>query len=353
MGVLAFRVEEEFLLLGPDGAVVPSAPFVSRLTRAEDNIRAAFLAYQLATATPWCGGLDELRDDLSGLRRLAADAARRAGACLVPAGVPPFAAGPLAAVTDETRYRAIAGRFPEAVPGGATCACRVFVEVPSRDLAVEVLARIRPWLPALLALSVNSPYAGGRDTGWASYRHYLQQRWPTFQPPGAWRGAAAYDEVVQSLIDSGSALDEAGVYFLARLAPGEPATVEVRVADTGLTVDDTVFFAEVVRGLVTGLISDARRNLSSAPIPTDLVDQQLTTAAHGELRVHGGTGAVARLMRQAGRYTDDAGAGWERLRRLGTGAARQRRAWVRYGTVEGFIGFLANCAVPRRAGVFL
>src|SRR5688572_21287362 len=108
---MGIGVEEEFLLLGPDGAVLPSAPFVSRLTRAEDRIRPGFLAYQLETATPVCGRLDELRHELAALRLLAGDAARRAGAGLVATGAPPFAAGPLGAVTDETRFHELAGRF--------------------------------------------------------------------------------------------------------------------------------------------------------------------------------------------------------------------------------------------------
>ncbi|HEX5206015.1 YbdK family carboxylate-amine ligase [Paractinoplanes rhizophilus] len=350
-------VEEEFLLLGADGAVVPSAPYVARLARAGDQIKPEFLAYQLETTTAVCTRLDQLRRELTQLRLRASDAARRAGANLVAVGAPPFAAGPLGAVTDETRFREIAGRFPGAVVAGSSCACQVHIGVPDRDLAVEVLARIRPWLPALLALTVNSPFAGDRDTGWASYRYHLQQRWPTFRPPGAWAGAARYDRVVSSLVGAGAAYDAGAVFFLARLSERYP-TVEVRVADACLSVDDTVLFAAVVRALVATLIEDARHNIATPRVPTGVVDAHLLTAAHGQVRIrrgrtHAGTapvaaGAVARLMAKvapalaAWGEAEEVHQNLERLRHEGTGADRQRKAWARTGSPEGFVDFLAH-----------
>jgi len=355
--MLTMGVEEEFLLLGPDGAVVPSAPYVARLARAGDQIKPEFLAYQLETTTAVCTRLDQLRRELTQLRARAADAARRSGASLVAVGAPPFAAGPLGAVTDETRYRDMAGQFPGAVVAGSACACQVHIGVPDRDLAVEVLARIRPWLPALLALTVNSPFAGDRDTGWASYRYHLQQRWPTFRPPGAWAGAARYDRVVRSLVGTGAALDPGGVYFLARLSERYP-TVEIRVADACLSVEDTVFFAGVVRALVATLIEEARHNITTLPIPTGVVDAHLMTAAHGQVRIRAGrvpegtspaaAGAVARLMTKvapalaAWGEAEDVHANLDRLRREGTGADRQRRAWHRAGSPADFVDFLAQ-----------
>src|SRR5207247_11147259 len=105
-------------------------------------------------------------------------------------------------------------RYGPVVAEAGTCACHVHVGVPSRDLGVQVLARLRPWLAPLLAITANSPIAGGRDTGWASWRYVLQSRWPTATPPAAWPDAAAYDAAVRRLIGQGAAIDERSVYFL-------------------------------------------------------------------------------------------------------------------------------------------
>ena len=137
------------------------------------------------------------------------------------------------------------------------------VGVPSRDVGVQVLARLRPWLAALLAVTANSPIAGGHDTGWASWRYTIQARWPTAVPPAVWPDAAAYDTAVRRLIGRGAALDERSVYFWARLSPRYP-TVEVRVADVRLDAGTAVLLAGLTRPLVATALADARRGTPAA-----------------------------------------------------------------------------------------
>ena len=150
---------------------------------------------------------------------------------------------------------------------------------PFRDLGVQVLARLRPWLAPLLALTANSPIADGHDTGWASWRYPIQARWPTAVPPAAWPDAAAYDTAVRRLIGRGAALDERSVYFLARLSPRYP-TVEVRVADVCPTPAGTaVLLAGLTRALVATALSEARRGTPTAVAPARQVAAALTAAA--------------------------------------------------------------------------
>ena len=223
-----------------------------RLLDGEPGVQLELMRFQFETATPVCSSLGEVGSELRRMRRLAASAAEHAGCRLVASGTLPYGRPGLAAVTDQPRYRELARRYGPRVADAGTCGCHVHVGVPSRDLGVQVLARLRPWLPPLLALSANSPVAGGRDTAWASWRHRVWSRWPTARPPAAWRCAAEYDAAVGRLIRRGAALDEASVYFLARLSPRYP-TVEVRVADVCLDVDDAVLLAALVRALVATL----------------------------------------------------------------------------------------------------
>ena len=137
---------------------------------------------------------------------------------------------------------------------------------PSRDLGVQVLARLRPWLAPLLAVTANSPIVGGHDTGWASWRYPIQSRWPTAVPPAVWPDAAAYDTAVRRLIGQGAALDERSVCFLARLSPRYP-TVEVRVADVCLDAGTAVLLAGLTRALVATALAEARRGTPAAAPP--------------------------------------------------------------------------------------
>ncbi len=359
--MLTMGVEEEFLLLRPSGALAPVAADVLRLTGVDSPLTPEFMAFQLESATRVCTGLDELRSDLVRLRLLAARGAERAGARLVSAGLPPFRAGVLGEVTADERYLELVRRFPHAVSAGGACACQVHVGVPDRDLAVKVLARLRPWLATLLALTANSPIADGADSGWSSSRYRELLQWPTFRPPAAWTSADRYDRAVGALIARGAATDHASIYFLARLSPRYP-TVEVRVADACLIAEDAVLLAAVVRALVATLMDDARRGQPIEPAATARVNASLLAAAHHGMSTPGARlrdgsrvprGALlARLQAEimpALEATGDAeevASGLGRIGRVGTGADRQRVLWARAATRQAFVAYLADAAVP-------
>jgi YbdK family carboxylate-amine ligase len=270
-GGVTLGVEEEFVLLDPStGAAVLAGPDLVRMLDGEPGVQPEVMRFQVETATRVCTSLDDLGRDLVRLRRLAADAAASAGALLVASGIAPYGTPGLAALTDQPRYRELARRFGPLVAGaGGACGTHVHVGVPSRDLGVQVLARLRPWLAPLLAITVNSPIAGGRDTAWASCRYPAWSRWPTASVPAAWPDAAAYDTAVRRLIARGAALDEAGIYFPARLSPRHP-TVEVRVADACLDAGTAVLLAGLTRALVATALAEARQG---TPRGTRLVGQ--------------------------------------------------------------------------------
>ena len=279
---ITLGVEEEFVLLDPStGATVLAGPDLVRLLGGEPGVQQELMRFQVETGTGVCTGLDDAGRELVRLRRLAAAAAAHLGCRLVASGVAPYRTPGLAALTCQPRYQELARRYGAVVADAGTCACHVHVGVPSRDLGVQVLARLRPWLAPLLAVTANSPIAGGHDTGWASWRYPIQARWPTAIPPAVWPDAAAYDTAVRGLIGCGAALDERSVYFLARLSPRYP-TVEVRVADVCLDAGTAVLLAGLIRALVATALAEARRGMPVAAVPAGQVAAALAAAArHG------------------------------------------------------------------------
>ena len=171
-------------------------------------------------------------------------------------GLAPYGLPSPPTVTDDPRYLELARRFPFAMSTNGTCGCHVHVAVPTRQLGVEALLRIRPWLPVLIALTANSPIWQGRDAGWASQRLVLASRWPTAVPAPPVGSVEEYDEVLSRAVAGGDAIDARSVYFLARLSPRYP-TIETRVADVGLTVEETVCYAGLVRALVAWAVEEA------------------------------------------------------------------------------------------------
>ena len=360
-GGITVGVEEEFVLLDPStGATVLAAPDLVRMLDGEPGVQPELMRFQVETATKVCTSLDDLGRELSRLRRLVTDAAAHLGCCLVASGTAPFGTPGLAALTDQPRYRELACRYGPIAADSGTCGCHVHVGVPSRDLGVQVLARLRPWLASLLAVTANSPIADGCDTGWASWRYMIQSRWPTVRTPAAWPDAAGYDAAVRHLIAWGAALDERSVYFLARLSPRYP-TVEIRVADVCLDVGTTVLVAGLTRALVATALAEARQGRPLAPVSAPQVAAALDAAARQGLAGTGvdpftGQAVDARTLRSrlldhvCGALTDRADTQivtrlLHRLDDRGTGADRQRALFTRTASAPAFIQALARATL--------
>ncbi|WNB84281.1 glutamate--cysteine ligase [Cellulomonas sp. ATA003] len=248
-------VEEEFMLVSPDGTLRPVAPAVLRYAkRVEDpstdvpggHLEKELMQEQIETSTHPCADLDELAREVRAGRTAADGSARRAGARLAAVGTAP---GTLdTSVFVDERLRRVHEAFGPLVDEAVTCGCHVHVEVADDDEGVLVADHVRPWASVLLALSTNSPFWAGQDTGYSSYRSQVWGHWPTAGPTAPFGDAATYRRVVADLVASRTILDEGMVYFDARLSARYP-TVEVRVADVCLDAEDAVLQAALVRGL--------------------------------------------------------------------------------------------------------
>ncbi|MER6950309.1 YbdK family carboxylate-amine ligase [Nonomuraea sp. NPDC000554] len=347
--LLTLGVEEEFLLLdAATGEVAPVAPQVLTLLGGEPGIKLEFMRYQLETTTGICTTLDEVYRDITRLREITADATAQLGYLLVASGVVPLSVPGLSALTDDPRYGELARRYPLQAAGCGTCACHVHIGIPSRELGVQVLARLRPWLATLLALTANSPIADGRDTSWSSWRYRRWCQWPSAIPPRAWRDVRAYDAAVHNLIRGGRALDERGIYFHARLSPRYP-TVEVRIMDACLTSEDTLLAVALVRGLVAAALDEARRGLpvehcgriaaGLASAARHGLDGQVTDPHTGcALRQRDLTNALLNRITDA----EPVAQLLDRLHTHGTGAARQRAMWSKAAELREFTRLLAE-----------
>jgi carboxylate-amine ligase len=260
-------VEEELLLVDPatGGALALSAAVLRSATdgqcRPASQLTSELTGEQVETNTRPCTSLPELAHELHRWRHVASDAAARVGARVAALGTSPIPVDP--SITPAPRYQRMLQEFGLTVAEQLTCGCHIHVQVESAAEGVAVLDRIRGWLPCLLAISANSPFWQGRDSGYASYRSQVWGRWPSAGPTGCFGCADTYHATVQAMLDTGTILDRGMIYFDARLSHRQP-TVEVRVADVCLIVADTVLLAALARGLVE---TAARAWRAGAPAP--------------------------------------------------------------------------------------
>jgi carboxylate-amine ligase len=280
MGARSVGVEEELLLVDPDtgrtkavadralrhhaepGAGPGSGPGAGPGSgpgagdAGEDaRVEAELFREQIETMTAPCTVLDGsegLREELAAGRRTVCRIAEEAGARAVAAPTPVLSQGEPEPdhVTNQDRYRRMRDEFGELARTTLVCGMHVHVGVTDAEEGVRVIDGIRPWLPVVLAVSANSPFHLGRDTGYASWRTQVWTRWPTAGTGEPFGSPDAYDRVRDRLIVWGAGFDDGMVYFDARLSAKLP-TVEVRVADVCTDLDDAVLVAALARALVT------------------------------------------------------------------------------------------------------
>jgi carboxylate-amine ligase len=258
-----------------------------------------------------------------------------------------------ATTTPDPRYARMSDVFGETARTALSCGMHVHVGVSSRAEGVRVVNGIRRWLPVLLALSTNSPFHEGRDTGYHSYRSSVWQHWPTAGPTGTFDGIEDYDLTRQALIDTGAALDDGMLYFDARLSASYP-TVEIRVADVCVRPADAAALAGVARGLVDAAAAGA---LPAGPTVLDraeLLRAMMWRAARDGMTgtlVHPGSGQLVPAWSLVDELLDlvplgdDDGVVRDALaviRAEGTGSALQRRSYERTGSLAAVVDELAE-----------
>ncbi|MGW2898826.1 carboxylate-amine ligase [Streptomyces sp. NPDC001212] len=246
---LRIGAEEEFHVLD-----VESGRLVPRARAVLDRLRGPGFTTELQQSVVEANSavhdtLDALLADLARSRRLLDTAASSLGLVTVAAGTVPLARVSSGNITAGSRFRHMADEYRRVADEQLICSAQVHVDIPDRDTAVRTMCLVAPWLPPLLALSASSPFWLGADTGYASWRTMLWQRWPTAGPPGCYADAAAYDAALEELIRSG-VIGDAGMIYHDVRPSAHQRTLELRICDACPRVETVVLVAGLFRALV-------------------------------------------------------------------------------------------------------
>jgi glutamate---cysteine ligase / carboxylate-amine ligase len=279
--VLSIGVEEEFVLA--DASTRVTAPRAAEVVekarlRLGDNAQHEFFATQVEFTTRPRVIAEEVRAELVRGRQAGAAAAADTGCLLVGGGSAVLTRSPLP-VAPDARYETIARRHLAGMRSESS-GCHVHVGTLTRGDALLLSNHLGPWLPALQALCVNSPFAAGEDRHCASWRYFDIQALPTVGPAPV-LDEAGYERLADSLVADGTLLDRKMIYWYARLSEHCP-TLEIRIADANPDLDVVMLFTLLVRGLATTLLAEARQGR-----PWPGMDRRLLTEAHRRVAVEG------------------------------------------------------------------
>lgn len=347
-----FGVEEEFLIVDPaSGRALPLAGELLSLhdpgghsagsSSRVPELAAELQQEQLEVITRPHSSLSALADEIRTGRSYADALAQGIGARLAALATSPLPAIPHA--TRNHRYDALMDKFALTAREQLTCGYHVHVSVSSDEEGVAVLDRIRAWLPSLTALSSNSPYWSGTDSGYASFRTQAWNRWSSAGPAEVFGSANAYHSLVSQLAATGVV---ANPDFDARLSARHP-TVEIRVSDVCLDARDAVMIAALVRALVETAASEwqagQQPDMVSAAIlrqgawlasRSGVQGQLLHPSSHRPVTARAVLTALIDHVRDALDAAGDTGYVAESVQRIlnhGTGSTLQRQAFAHGG----------------------
>jgi carboxylate-amine ligase len=342
-------VEEEYQIIHPEtralrqhaAEIMPEAS-----ARVGDLVTNELYLSQIEIGTPVCRTLDDVRAHLVRLRRAVIAAAARDGSRIAAAGTHPFSHWDAQALTPKPRYFGLADNFRQLAREQIIFGCHVHVGIKDREAAIAVMNRTRPWLPTLLALSDNSPFWLGLDTGFSSYRTELFGRFPMTGIPHEFASRAEYDDLIASLVASGVIDDASNIYWDVRPS-SHFETLEFRVADVCMTVDEAVMIAGLCRALARTCLERYVRGEAVEAVRPELLRAARFRAARNGLRgelidVLGRRSVPASesveslleflrpALELAGEWDEVTSIVFETFAR-GTGAERQRAAFARAG----------------------
>ncbi|MDT5067960.1 MAG: glutamate---cysteine ligase / carboxylate-amine ligase [Mycobacterium sp.] len=361
MSIPLIGVEEEYFLVDPRSWTPRPAGAQVVATAREtltDRVCGEFTQYQVEVNTPPCADVKALRANLFGLRTAAAAAAAASGGLRIYASGTPVVAGCApGAVGDHPRYRAAVQQYRTMLDDFAICAVHVHVHQPDAEVAVLVGNHLRPWLPLLVALSANSPFDQGRDTGYASWRAVIRSRFPCLGPPPYVASVSHQRQLAEAMAESEAMLDADTPYWDIRFNT-RWSTLEIRSMDVNADIDDTVALAVLVRAMV---VVAAARVEAGDPGPRPC--SELLRAAYWRAARDGWSGSgidamsgrimpaavqVRRLVDfvkpvlQAYGEFDLVTAFVRRLQARGGGAERQRASAMRNGVLISVVDDLVN-----------
>ncbi|WP_345942647.1 glutamate--cysteine ligase [Streptomyces sp. SID486] len=364
-GLLTMGVEEEYLLVDPvTREVHPAGDQVVALASSAglgDRVAQELTRYQVEARTDPQVESKDLGEQVRAMRATVADSAAQLGLRIVSSGSPVLGPAAPPPLSRGSRYALSAATFRALDDEQTACALHVHIGMPDLDRALQVSNHLRCRLPVLIALSANSPYWLGRDTGYASWRTMTWARWPVAGPPPYFASCAHFEDLVGSLLQGGALLDRGGLYWDIRPSHHVP-TLEVRVADAVTTAEETLLLCAVVRAMAaTALKAVADGEPAPRPRPEVLraacwraardglaghsLDPVTNTLGPSRAGVEQCLAEVAPALRDHGDL-ELVRTAWRRLRADGNGADRQRFVHQRRSSLLDVVDHLITHTTP-------
>lgn len=268
-------VEEEYMVIDPDTKELKSheQKIVHEGQKIiKDKVKAEMHQAVVEVGTDICQNIDEAYNDIRTLRKTIFEIAGSLGLAMGASGTHPFSHWESQLITDHARYNDIVNELQDAARSNLIFGLHVHVGMESREMANHIANSTRYFLPHIYALSTNSPFWEGRKTGYKSYRTKVFDKFPRTGIPEAFESIEAYDGYIKLLMKTNCIDNAKKIWWDLRVHPFFN-TVEFRICDVPMTVDETICIAALFQAICAKIYKLRSQNLNFIQYPRPLINE--------------------------------------------------------------------------------
>lgn len=274
-------IEEEFQIL--DSETYNLRSHMSKILEGgkvllKERIKEEMHQAVVEMGTNVCENITQARDEVSYLRQQVIELADKEGLKVAASGTHPFSNWSEQLITPNPRYDEIIAEMKDVARSNLIFGMHVHVGIPSREEGLHIMNVARYFLPHLYALSTNSPFWEGRDTGFKSFRSKIFDKFPRTGIPPFFGSVAEYDKFIEVLVKTKCIDNGKKIWWDIRLHPFYP-TVEFRVCDMVMTVDEVVCIAAIMQCIIAKLHKLHQKNQSFRSYRRVLINENKWRAA--------------------------------------------------------------------------
>src|SRR5437870_83515 len=344
--VFTLGIEEEFQIIDPETRELRShiqEILADGRMILEEHVKAEMHQSVVELGTEICSDTACAREQVIQLRSELAEIAGHEGLKIASAGTHPFSHWMDQLITADERYETIVKDMQQIARVNLIFGLHVHVGIPDREEAIDIMNQARYFLPHIYALSVNSPFWLGQNTGLKAYRQMIFERFPRTGIPDAFESLSEYEDYLKLLVSTNCIDNAKKIWWDIRLHPFFD-TIEFRICDAQSRVEDTIALAAVMQAVVVKLHKLRQQNVTFRMYPRRLIDENRWRAGRygldGKLidfgrkcevdereLLHEMLAFIAPEIDELGNHAELAHI--EKILREGTGADRQLAVWER------------------------
>jgi len=262
--VFTLGIEEEFQIVDPETRELRS--HIQEILAygkmiLKEHVKPEMHQSVVELGTEICHDVADARLQVTQLRRELAHLAARDGLTIASAGTHPFSHWMDQLITAGDRYATIVNDMQQIARANLIFGLHVHVGIPNREEAIQLMNQARYFLPHIYALSVNSPFWLGQNTGFKAYRHNIFERFPRTGIPDAFESLSEYNDYLELLVRTHCIDNAKKIWWDIRVHPFFD-TIEFRICDAQSRVDDTIALAALIQAVVFKLHKLLRQNVS-------------------------------------------------------------------------------------------